>query len=96
MTFMPSMERRPTPRERAYLEALAAGEKRPSISGQAGHMCRRLGWCEVLYKAPGGLEAPRSALPVIASIAIVKAGYRAVGCVLTARGRDVLAREQAQ
>jgi hypothetical protein len=93
MTYMPVFDRPPTPREQAYLEALAGGDMRPSISGQAGHMCRKFGWCEVFYRSPTGEELPRSALPLqMDSIAIVRAGYRAIGYVLTARGRGVLER----
>ena len=43
MTVMPTFDRPPTPRERAYLEALAQGQRWPSISGQAGNMCRKFG-----------------------------------------------------
>jgi hypothetical protein len=93
MNFMPIPDRSPTPRERAYLEALAAGELRPPISGQAGHMCRRFGWCESVYRLPGGSELAKSELPVhMDSSAIVKAGYRMIGYCLTNRGRAVLAR----
>ena len=88
---MPRLERGPTQRERAYLEALAHGEKRPAISGQAGHMCRKLGWCEALFVAPDGVEMPRSALPSsLDAVAVVRAGYRAVGYALTAKGRRVM------
>ncbi|CAM5770749.1 hypothetical protein LMIY3S_03277 [Labrys miyagiensis] len=93
MNFMPLPERDPTPREKAYLSALEAGELRPSISGQAGHMCRKFGWCEAVYRLPDGTQLARSELPVqMDSIAIVKAGYRAIGYSLTARGRTALAR----
>ena len=88
---MPRLERDPTQRERAYLEALANGETRPAISGQAGHMCRRLGWCEALFAASDGAEMPSSALPPgLDAFAVVRAGYRAIGFVLTAKGRRVL------
>ena len=94
MTFMPVFDRAPTPRERSYLEALAEGQKRPSISGQAGHMCRKFGWCEVVYLTPDGDELARSALPAqLDPIATVKAGYRAIGFALTARGRAKLAKD---
>lgn len=89
MTFMTTIERPPRPREVAYLEALWAGERRPAISGPAGHMCRRLGWCEALYLAPDGTLAPRSALSIDTN-ALTRAGYRQVGYVLTKRGRWVL------
>lgn len=92
MNFMPVIDRPPTMRERAYLEALAGGASRPSISGQAGNMCRRFGWCEVVYRASDGGIVPRSALSQLDSIAIVRAGYRAIGYVLTARGLAILAR----
>lgn len=94
MNIMQAIERPPTPRERAYLAALADGERNPGISGQAGHMCRKFGWCEVIYLTPEGEERARSSLPppLNDSIAAVKAGYRAVGFVLTARGRQALAR----
>ena len=93
MNFMPIPDRVPRPREKAYLAALAAGDRRPPISGQAGHMCRRFGWCEIVYRLPDGSEMPRSALPPqMDSIAVVKAGYRAVGYCLTSRGRAALAR----
>ncbi|GLS18641.1 hypothetical protein GCM10007874_16580 [Labrys miyagiensis] len=93
MNFMPRPERDPTPREKAYLSALEAGELRPSISGQAGHMCRKFGWCEAVYRLPDGSELRRSDLPAqMDSIAIVKAGYRAIGYCLTARGRVALAK----
>ena len=93
MNFMPSFDRSPTPREKSYLVALAEGQKRPSISGQAGHMCRKFGWCEVIYLTPEGGELTRSALPAqMDPIAIVKAGYRAVGFALTSRGRAALAK----
>ncbi|MFN8830718.1 MAG: hypothetical protein ACK50Q_14340 [Labrys sp. (in: a-proteobacteria)] len=89
MTFMTTIERPPRPREVAYLEALWAGERRPAISGPAGHMCRRLGWCEALYQAPDGSLVPRSTLSMD-STALTRAGYRQVGFVLTKRGRWVL------
>ncbi len=93
MNFMPIPDRDPTPREKAYLMALAAGELRPSISGQAGHMCRRFGWCEAVYRLPDGSLLARSAVSgQMDSIAIVKAGYRAIGYCLTSRGRAALAR----
>ena len=54
-------------------------------------MCRRLGWCEALFAAPDGAEIPRSALPPgLDAFAVVRAGYRAIGFVLTAKGRRVL------
>jgi hypothetical protein len=85
------LEREPTSRERAYLKALAGGERRPSISGQAGHMCRRFGWCEALYLSRDGGEVARSALPRgLDGVALVRAGYRAVGYVLTGKGERVL------
>jgi hypothetical protein len=91
MNFVPRIEREPTPRERAYLEALAAGERRPSISGQAGHMCRRFGWCEALYRSRDGEEVVRSGLPRgLDGVALVRAGYRLVGYVLTVKGERVL------
>jgi hypothetical protein len=91
MNYMPVPGREATPREKAYLSALAAGERRPAISGQAGHMCRRFGWCEALYRLPDGSEAARSELPLqMDAIAIARAGFRAVGYRLTARGRTVL------
>jgi hypothetical protein len=90
MSFMPVLARTPTPRERRYLEALAAGQRRPPISGQAGNMCRRFGWCETLYRAPDGTEVRRSAIPLADPIAVVKAGYRAIGYVLTERGQAML------
>jgi hypothetical protein len=93
MNFMPIPDREPTSREKAYLSALDAGELRPSISGQAGHMCRKFGWCETVYHLPDGTQMARSALPVqMDSITIVKAGYRAIGYCLTSRGRAALAR----
>lgn len=83
--------RSPTAREHAYLEALATGVRRPSISGKAGYLCRRFGWCEFVYVGSGGQEVPRSSLPArMDAIAIVRAGYRAVGFTLTARGRMAL------
>jgi hypothetical protein len=89
-------DRPPTPRERAYLEALARGERRPRISGQAGHMCRRFGWCEAIFRLPDGSERPRSRLPDgMDGFAAVRAGYRAVGFVLTERGRMALRRSTA-
>ena len=89
-------DRLPTPRERAYLEALAEGERRPRISGQAGHMCRRFGWCEAILRLPDGTELPRSRLPQgMDGPAVVRAGYRAVGFVLTERGRMALRRRSA-
>ena len=94
MNFMPIPDRAARPRERAYLVALAAGNLRPPISGQAGHMCRKFGWCEIVYRLPDGSETTRSALPPqMDSIAVVKAGYRAIGFCLTSRGRAALARE---
>ena len=93
MNFMPIPDRTPTPREKAYLEALASGDLRPSISGQAGHMCRKFGWCESVYLLADGTQVPRSSLPPqLDSIAVVKAGYRAVGYCLTSRGRAALAK----
>jgi len=93
MTYMPVFDRPPTPREQAYLDALASGDMRPAISGQAGHMCRKFGWCEVMYRSPAGEEMPRSALPLgMDSIAIVRAGYRAIGYVITPKGRTALER----
>lgn len=93
MTFMPIFDRPPTPREKAYLEALSQGHKRPSISGQAGHMCRKFGWCEAVYLTPEGEELARSSLPTtMDAIAIVKAGYRAIGFALTVRGRAAMAK----
>ncbi len=89
MTFMATFDRNPRPREIAYLEALWAGDRRPSISGPAGHMCRKLGWCEALYQAPDGKIATRSELGGDTS-SIIRAGYRAIGFTLTARGRWVL------
>jgi hypothetical protein len=89
MTLMTIIDRPPRPREVAYLEALWAGERRPAISGPAGHMCRRLGWCEALYQAPDGEVLPRSALTLDTS-ALARAGYRQVGYTLTKRGRWVL------
>ena len=72
--------RSPTARERDYLSALAAGVRRPGISGKAGHLCRRFGWCEFIYLTSGGEEVARSALPPrMDAIAIVRAGYRAIG-----------------
>ena len=95
MTFMPIVERPPTTRERAYLEALAEGIRRPPISGQAGNMCRRFGWCETIYTAPDGSEVKRSELPLgMDAIAIVRAGYRAIGYSLTPRGRKALGSDQ--
>jgi len=95
MTFMPVFDRPPTVRERSYLAALAEGQRRPSISGQAGHMCRKFGWCEVIYLTPEGIELTRSALPgSMDPIAVVKAGYRAVGFALTARGKVMLAKAE--
>jgi len=93
MTFMPIFDRPPTPRERAYLTALAGGVKRPPISGQAGHMCRKFGWCEAVYLTPEGTELNRSDLPAqMDAIAVVRAGYRAIGFALTSRGRAALAK----
>jgi hypothetical protein len=87
MNFVPRIEREPTPRERAYLEALATGVRRPSISGQAGHMCRRFGWCEALYCSREGVEVVRSELPRgLDGVALVRAGYRLIGYVLTGKG----------
>jgi hypothetical protein len=84
--------RSPTARERDYLSALAAGIRRPGISGKAGHLCRRFGWCEFVYVTNGGQEVPRSLLPPrMDAIAIVRAGYRAIGFTLTPRGRGALA-----
>jgi hypothetical protein len=84
--------RSPTARERDYLSALAAGVRRPGISGKAGHLCRRFGWCEFIYLTSGGEEVARSALPPrMDAIAIVRAGYRAIGFTLTPRGRMALA-----
>jgi hypothetical protein len=91
MNYMPVVDRAPTARERAYLEALATGVRRPSISGQAGNMCRKFGWCEAIYQLPDATEALRSHLPLgMDSIAIVKAGYRLLGYALTERGRKAL------
>jgi hypothetical protein len=54
-------------------------------------MCRKFGWCEVVYLTPEGEELTRSVLPAhMDPIATVKAGYRAIGFALTARGRAVL------
>ena len=93
MNFMPIFDRPPTTRERAYLTALAEGVKRPPISGQAGHMCRKFGWCEAVYLTPEGEELARSALPsTMDAIAVVRAGYRAIGFALTSRGRAALAK----
>ena len=84
--------RSPTARETDYLKALAAGVRRPGISGKAGHLCRRFGWCEFVYVSTGGQEVARSALPSrMDAIAIVRAGYRAIGFTLTPRGRMALA-----
>jgi hypothetical protein len=84
--------RSPTARERDYLNALAAGVRRPGISGKAGHLCRRFGWCEFLYLTNAGQEVARSSLPPrMDAIAIVRAGYRAIGFTLTPRGRMALA-----
>jgi hypothetical protein len=94
MNFMPRQERDPTPRERAYLVALEAGELRPSISGQAGHMCRRFGWCEAVYRLPDETLLARSELPgQMDSLAIARAGYRAIGYCLTMRGKAALAKK---
>jgi hypothetical protein len=94
MNFMPFPHRAPRPREKAYLAALAGGNLRPPISGQAGHMCRKFGWCEIVYLLPDGTQMSKSALPAqMDSIAVVKAGYRAIGYCLTNRGRAALARE---
>ncbi|WP_448953622.1 hypothetical protein [Labrys neptuniae] len=96
MNFMPLPDRDPTPRERAYLAALDTGELRPSISGQAGHMCRKFGWCEAVFHLPDGSRKTRSQLPAqMDSFAVIKAGYRAIGYCLTTRGRTVLARAGA-
>jgi hypothetical protein len=84
--------RSPTARERDYLNALAAGVRRPGISGKAGHLCRRFGWCEFVYLTSAGQEVARSSLPPrMDAIAIVRAGYRAIGFTLTPRGRMALA-----
>ena len=49
-------------------------------------MCRKFGWCEALFASPDGAEMPRSALPPgLDAIAVVRAGYRAIGFVLTAK-----------
>ncbi|MGJ4856979.1 hypothetical protein AB4037_02615 [Labrys sp. KB_33_2] len=97
MNFMPLPDRDPTPRERSYLTALEAGELRPSISGQAGHMCRKFGWCEAVFHLPDGSQKTRSELPSqMDSIAVIKAGYRAIGYCLTSRGRAALARSVAK
>ena len=95
MTFMPIFDRPPRPRELAYLEALWAGDRRPAISGPAGHMCRKFGWCEALYQGPDGEIIARSASP-LDGVGLVKAGYRAIGFVLTARGRTVLSQHAGQ
>jgi len=93
MNFMPRPVRDPTPREKAYLTALETGDLRPSISGQAGHMCRKFGWCEAVYLTPEGTELNRSDLPAqMDAIAVVRAGYRAIGFALTSRGRAALAK----
>jgi len=93
MNFMPRPVRDPTPREKAYLTALETGDLRPSISGQAGHMCRKFGWCEVVYRLPDGTQLTRSELPAqMDSITIVKAGYWAIGKRLPPRGKAALAR----
>jgi len=79
--------RPPTARERWYLESLARGERRPTISGKAGYLCRKFGWCEVLFVNREGREVPRSRLPYgMDAMAVVRAGYRAVGFILTQRG----------
>ena len=95
MTVMPIFDRPPTPRERTYLEALAQGQRWSSISGQAGNMCRKFGWCEAIYRTPQGEELTRSTLAAtMDAVAIVKAGYRAIGFSLTARGRAALGRRE--
>ena len=45
-------------------------------------------------KREDGTEVPRSAIPLADPIAVVKAGYRAVGYVLTERGRAALRLER--
>jgi hypothetical protein len=91
MNVFATPERPPTPRERAYLEALGRGERWPSISGHAGKMCRRFGWCEAVFVGPDGTEVLHSALSGdLDSIGIVKAGYRLVGYALTERGRRAM------
>jgi len=58
-------------------------------------MCRKFGWSETVYRAPDGTEAARSTLPdALDAIALVRAGYRAVGFALTVRGRRILARSR--
>jgi hypothetical protein len=74
---------------------LALGRSVPPTGGTTRHMGRRFGWCEVIYRRPNWRELRVFEQPIYGdTIALVRAGYRAIGYRLTNRGQTILSQCQ--